>query len=410
VIGTPPKVGGALHGLKVVDLTMMLAGPYCSMMLADQGADVIKVEPPSGDITRGLGPFQAEDTTRHFGGYFQSINRNKRSIVLNLKEAADCDILVGLVANSDVLIENYRRGVMERFGLGYERLRKANPRLIYACLRGFGDPRSGESPYVDWPAYDVVAQAMGGVMAITGDTATGPIKTGPGIGDIVPAMMLAFGILAALRHADKTGEGQFLDIGMYDTMVALCERSIYQYSYEGTVADAGGNGHPLLCPFGIFPTADGWISIAAHQDNFWRELCKHIGRPDLAIDPRYSTNAARIERDAEVIGLVGDWTRAHTKAQIASKLGGIVPIGPVNNASEIYHDPHLRARGMLASVAQPGSKREAIIVNTPIRMSETPGGVWRRAPLLDEHRAEIIEEMQQGPLEAGENPAAERVI
>jgi crotonobetainyl-CoA:carnitine CoA-transferase CaiB-like acyl-CoA transferase len=387
---------GALQGLKVIDLTMMLAGPYCTMMLADQGANVIKVEPPAGDITRGLGPFQKGDGARHFGGYFQSINRNKRSIVLNLKEEADREILVGLVADADVLIENYRHGVMERFGLGYERLAKINSRLIYACLRGFGDPRSGASPYVDWPAYDVVAQAMGGVMAITGTAEkTGPVKSGPGIGDIVPAMMLAFGILAALRHAEQTGEGQFLDIGMYDTMIALCERSIYQYSYEGVIADLAGNGHPLLCPFGIFPTVDGWISIAAHQENFWRELCKHMERPELALDPRYATNAARVERDAEVIELVGDWTRAYTKAEVASKLGGRVPIGPVNNASDIYHDPHVKVRDMLASVKQPGSDREAVIVNTPIRMSGTPGGVKRRAPLLDEHRAEILEEMLQ---------------
>lgn len=387
---------GALQGLKVVDLTMMLAGPYCTMMLADQGADVIKVEPPAGDITRGLGPFQKEDSVRHFGGYFQSINRNKRSIMLNLKEEADRDILRELIASADVLIENYRCGVMERFGLGYELLRKINARLIYACLRGFGDPRSGASPYVDWPAYDVVAQAMGGVMASTGTAETGPVKTGPGIGDIVPAMMLAFGILAALRHAQKTGEGQFLDIGMYDTMVALCERSIYQYSYEGVIADPAGNGHPLLCPFGIFQTADGWISIAAHQDNFWRELCRYMGCPDLASDSRYATNAARVERGAEVIGLVGDWTRAHTKAEVASKLGGTVPVGPVNNASDIYHDAHVQVRDMLTGVDQPGSDREAVIVNTPIRMSETPGGVKRRAPLLDEHRTEILEELRRG--------------
>jgi crotonobetainyl-CoA:carnitine CoA-transferase CaiB-like acyl-CoA transferase len=389
---------GALRGVKVVDLTMMLAGPYCTMMLADQGADVIKVEPPAGDITRGLGPFQQEDSARHFGGYFQSINRNKRSIVLNLKEEADRDILLQLVAGADVLIENYRCGVMERLGLGYERLREINSRLIYACLRGFGDPRSGESPYMDWPAYDVVAQAMGGVMAITGTTETGPIKTGPGIGDLVPAMMLGFGILAALRHAQKTGQGQFLDIGMYDAMIALCERCIYQYSYEGVIAEPAGNGHPLLCPFGIFPTADGWISIAAHQDNFWRELCKHMGRSDLGIDPRYSTNSARVEHDVEVIGLVGDWTRTHTKAEVASKLAGKVPIGPVHNASDIYHDPHVKVRDMLKRVEQPGSDREAVIVNSPIRMSETPGGVKRRAPLLDEHREEILREMQQpGP-------------
>ena len=400
---------GALRGLKIIDLTMMLAGPYCTMMLADQGADVIKIEPPSGDVTRALGPFQSEDSARHFGGYFQSINRNKRSIVLNLKDEADRDILLKLIASADVLVENYRCGVMERLGLGYERLKATNSRLVYACLRGFGDPRSGSSPYVDWPAYDVVAQAMGGVMAITGNAATGPVKTGPGIGDIVPAMMLAFGILAALRHAQRTGQGQFLDVGMYDTMVALCERSMYQFSYEGVIADAAGNGHPMLCPFGIFPTADGWISIAAHQENFWRDLCKQMQRPELASDPRYSTNAARVQHDAEVIETVASWTRRHTKADLALQLGGIVPIGPVNNARDIYHDPHMQARDMLTSVQQPGSQRESVIVNTPIRMSETPGGVKRRAPLLDEHRVAILEEMRQIQPRYNSESAAEQM-
>tara|TARA_R110001606_G_scaffold12165_4_gene52340 strand:- start:18007 stop:19203 length:1197 start_codon:yes stop_codon:yes gene_type:complete len=381
---------GALSGVRVLDLSMMLAGPYCTMMLADQGAEVIKIEPPTGDTTRTLGPYNDDDKERMFGGYFQSINRNKKGIVLNLKEECDRQIFLKLVTKSDVLVENYRSGVMERLGLGYDSLIKQNPKLVYACVRGFGDPRSGASPYLQWPAYDVVAQAMGGSMAITGERDGAPMKIGPGIGDTVPAMMLAFGILAALRHSERTGEGQFVDIAMYDGMIALCERSIYQYSYTGKAPKPEGNNHPLLCPFGIFPTTDGWVSIAAHQENFWSALCRHMGRPELATDPSYASNAARLNNQDHVISVVSEWTRLRTKAEVASILGGEVPVGPVNNAEDIIKDPHTAMRGMLASVDQPGSTRSVVIANTPLRFSSTPGGVRNRAPMLDEHRAQIF--------------------
>jgi formyl-CoA transferase len=227
-------------------------------------------------------------------------------------------------------------------------------------------------------------------MAITGALNGAPMKVGPGIGDIVPAMFLAFGILAAVRHAERTGRGQFVDVAMYDAMVALCERSIYQYSYIGEVPKPEGNGHPLLCPFGLFPTRDGWVSIAAHQDNFWKALCRLLDQPEMATHPDYATNADRVQHQAEVIDFVSRWTQAHTKAEVAAILGGDVPVGPVNDAADIWNDPHTGARNMLATVEQPGSPREAVIANTPIRLSETPGGVRHRAPILDEHREVIL--------------------
>lgn len=265
---------GALDGLTVVDLTQMLAGPYASMMLADQGARVIKVEPPGGDETRRTGP-HIENALRiedgGYGSYFASINRGKESIVLDLKQEAGKEVLLRLIESADVVIENFRAGVMERLGLGYEALAKVNPRLVYATLRGFGDRRSGASPYADWPAYDPVAQAMGGIMGITGSVPGGPpTKVGPGVGDILPAMFLSFGIASACWRAQRTGRGQFVDVGMVDSVLAVCERIIFQYSSTGVVPRPEGNGHPLLCPFGMFPAKDGFVSIGIPRDEFWR--------------------------------------------------------------------------------------------------------------------------------------------
>src|SRR5579862_4598789 len=203
---------GALSGLKVIDLTRMLAGPYCTMMLADLGADVLKVEPIGGDPIRNFGPWSSDDRLKVLGGYFQSINRGKRSIVVDYRKPEGREVLKRMVAGADVIVENFRVGVMDRLGLSYESLHEINPRLIYGSVRGFGDPRTGASPYMNRPAYDVVVQAMGGLMSVTGPSADLPMKTGPGIGDIVPAMMLAIGILGAAWHAQRTGEGQFVDV------------------------------------------------------------------------------------------------------------------------------------------------------------------------------------------------------
>jgi crotonobetainyl-CoA:carnitine CoA-transferase CaiB-like acyl-CoA transferase len=287
-------------------------------------------------------------------------------------------------------VENFRAGVMDRLGLGYESLAADNPRLVYAAIRGFGDPRTGASPYVDRPAFDVVAQAMGGAMGITGPDATTPMKIGPGVGDIFPAALSAFGIMAAVHHAQRTGQGQFVDVAMYDGILAMCERLVYQYSYTGRSPAPEGNQHPILCPFGVFPAKDGMVTIGCPRDSFWRELADAMGRPELASDPKFLTNNDRLAHASETVGIVEAWTRGRTKAEIATALDGRVPFGPVNTAADIYADPHVAARDMLVEVEHPGSAAPVTIASTPIRMTLTPGGVARRAPLTGEDTDEVL--------------------
>ena len=382
---------GALAGLKVIDLTQMLAGPYCTMLLADQGADVIKIEPLNGDPTRAFGPFPADDIDHHFGGYFQSTNRNKKSIAIDLKSEEGKRMFRRLCRDADVVAENFRAGVMDRLGIGYEILAAENPKLVYAAIRGFGDPRTGASPYVDRPAFDVVAQAMGGAMGVTGPDAMTPMKIGPGVGDIFPAALAAFGIMAALRHAEKTGEGQFVDVAMYDGIVAMCERIIYQQSYTGRSPVPEGNQHPILCPFGTFTASDGQVTVGCPRDSFWKELTAIMGRSELGQDPKFATNNARLAHSAETIAIVEGWTSARTKSDIALALDGKVPFGPVNTAADIFADPHIEARHMLVEVEHPGSSRPVTIASTPVRMTKTPGGVTHRAPLTGEDTSGVLE-------------------
>jgi crotonobetainyl-CoA:carnitine CoA-transferase CaiB-like acyl-CoA transferase len=380
-----PAPFGALADIRIIDLTQMLAGPYGTMMLADHGAQVVKVEPPEGDMTRRGGPFRQDDALRVLGGYFQSIDRNKFSVCLDLKTEAGREALKALVRGADAVVENFRAGVMERLGVGWETLREVNPRLVYGCLRGFGDPRTGASPYVDWPAFDPVAQAMGGIMAITGPDPATPTKVGPGVGDIVPGMMLAFGLLAAIHHARRTGEGQFVDVAMVDAVLAVCERTVYQRSVQGVTPGPEGNHHPFLVPFGLFPAADGWIALAAQQDPVFEALCVALGAPQMAADARFSTHAARFTHRIELFAELGERTRAFTKAELTARLGGKIPYGPVLNIAEIEADPHFAVRAMLAEVEQPGSAAPVKVAGVPVKMTATPGGVRQRAPFLGEH-------------------------
>ncbi len=389
------SVTGALDGVVVIDFTQMLSGPFAAMMLADQGARVIKVEPPGGDQTRKFGPFRPGQLTMPdggYGGYFASTNRNKDGIVVDLKSEAGRDVIKRLVAKADIVIENFRAGVMERLGLGYETLAEINPRLVYGAIRGFGDSRTGKSPYGDWPAYDVVAQAMGGIMGITSTEAGGqPTKIGPGVGDIVPAMQCAFGLVSALFRAQRTGRGQFVDVAMVDGVLALCERIVFQHGIDGTVPGPEGNSHPLLCPYGLFPAKDGWVAIGCPHDDFWRLLARCMGRQDLADDGRYTLTPDRLARRAEVEGAVSAWTSVRTKAEIAADLGGKVPFGPVLRVDEIFADGHTASRRMLATVDLPGvPEHPLVIADTAIKMTETPGGVRRRAPLVGEHTGTVL--------------------
>ena len=388
--------GGALDGLVVIDLTQMLAGPYSTMMLADQGARVIKVEPPGGENTRRAGPRTEGALGIEQGGYgpyFASVNRNKESIVLDLKTPQGKDALLRLIDRADALVENFRSGVMERLGLAYETLILRNPKLVYATLRGFGDPRTGLSPYADWPAYDPVAQAMGGIMGITGPVAGGaPTKVGPGIGDIAPGMFLAFGITSACWRAQRTGRGQFVDVAMTDAVLAVCERIVYQYSVTGLIPGTEGNGHPLLCPFGLFPASDGWVSLGVPNDRFWVPLTLKMGQPELSVDPRYRTNDDRIAQRSEVESLVSKWTSRHTREELTVLLGGEIPFAPVYTAADVFADPHYRARQMLVDTEYPGSVKPLVLAGTPVKMSETPGAVRQRAPLVGEHSEAVLAE------------------
>jgi crotonobetainyl-CoA:carnitine CoA-transferase CaiB-like acyl-CoA transferase len=382
----PTAAFGSLSDIKILDLTQMLAGPYGTMILADHGAQVIKVEGPDGDITRSAGPYKEGDNVHALGGYFQSVDRNKRSICLDLKTEEGKRIFKELVKQVDAVTENFRAGVMDRLGLSYETLRDVNPRLVYGALRGFGDRRTGHSPYQDWPAFDVVAQAMGGVMAITGPDAMTPTKVGPGIGDIVPGIMLGFGVLAAVHHARRTGVGQFVDVSMVDAVLAVCERMVWQHSVQGLRPGPEGNHHPFLCPFGMFPASDGFVTIAAQQDDFFSVLVAGIDAPELLTDPNFKDREARTRNRHRLINELNRRTSRFTKGQLIERLAGKIPFGPVMDIAEIMVDPHFAAREMIVDVEQPGAA-PIQIAGVPIKMTETPGGVMRRSPLLGEDTA-----------------------
>ncbi len=384
---------GPLVDVRVLDLTQHLAGPYCTMLLADMGADVIKVESPSGDPPRWLGPHTEVDDDHDLGGYFASVNRNKRAIVLDLKEESDRDLLLRLVDDADVLVENYRAGVMDKLGLGYEIIHDRNPKLVYGAIRGFGDPRTGETPYTYRPAYDIVAQAMSGFVSITGTEGGERVSAGPSIGDLYPATMAAVGVLGALHHARATGEGQFVDIGMADALLALCESMVWRYSYTGEVQAPLGTAHASVCPFEIYATADGACAIAAPGTADWAELCRIVGREDLIDDDETRTPRRRMRHRKMIRDVIETWTRVRTTEAVVDVLAGRVPVGPVHDATTLVDDPHVRAREMLVAIDHPGSARPVLTPNTPLRFTATPGGVYRSAPRLGEHTAEILAEL-----------------
>jgi crotonobetainyl-CoA:carnitine CoA-transferase CaiB-like acyl-CoA transferase len=382
---------GPLQDLRILDLTQALAGPYCTMLLADLGADVIKIEPPQGDMTRGMPPWIGPREDAPYGGYFASINRNKRSIVLNLRHERDRETFFRLAETADAVVENSKAGVMDRLGVGYETIRARNPRIVYGAIRGFGDPRTGRSPYTDWPAYDIIAQSMGGLVATTGPEGSGGYPAGASIGDMFPGTLAALGVVSAIHRARMTGEGQFVDVAMYDAVIALCENAIYQYSFGGRVLAPKGTGHAALCPFDIFETSDGAVAITASTPVHWNMLCALIGRVDLIDDPRTFENVARLQNTALVLDAISSWTKLHTRAEVIAELSGRVPVGPVNTVTDIFADPHVHARAMLADIELPGGAH-ARIAAPPLKFTETPAGVYRRPPLLDEHRGEILAE------------------
>lgn len=385
---------GPLTGVRIIDFTRALAGPFCTMLLADLGADVVKIEPPEGDFSRFSEPYPENDTERAFGGYFASINRNKRGVMVDLKDPAEHKRILALVDGADAVVENFRVGIMEKLGLGYETLHERNPKLVYAAIRGFGDPRTGASPYAEWPSYDVVAQAMGGIVSMTGTEDGQVLKVGASVGDLYPGTIAALGIVSALLHARATGEGQFLDVAMVDAITALCEAAVYRYTYAGTVTRPLGNSHPQLTPFDVYETADGRCAIAAPTQNHWALLCAHMERTDLIHDPRTLSNKDRVEHAPFVKETVSSWTKARTTREVIEILGGSVPVGPVNDAEDLFNDPHLHARKMLVAVDHPGSPRPVVLPNSPIHFTATPSGIYRRPPKLGEHNEEVFAEIE----------------
>jgi len=382
---------GPLKGLKVLDFTQALAGPFCTQQLSDLGADVVKVEAlDGGDLTRGSGPFHEADAEHRYSGYFQSINRGKRSIAVDLKTPEGVALIKRLIPGFDVVVENFRVGVMDRLGLSYETLAALNPKLVYAAIRGFGDPRTGASPYVEWPAYDVVAQAMGGMMGITGLAGGTPIKIGPGVGDTVPALYAALGVVSAVLHARETGAGQFLDVAMTDAVLGVCERIVHQYSFGHQTPGPEGNHHPFLLPFGVYPAADGFVALACPGDAFFRGLAQALSAPEILDEPEFATPKARAANRAAVIERLSTLTARHTKAELQRRLGGVVPFGPVLNIDEIARDPHFAARGMLAEIDIPGLPGPLRVAGQPIKFAGTSAAIRGRAPDLGQHTDAVL--------------------
>ncbi|MEL7157418.1 MAG: CoA transferase [Actinomycetota bacterium] len=384
---------GPLSDIRIIDLTQAIAGPWSTMMLADLGADVIKVESPHGDMQRNVAPYTLDDTERAYGGSFGSYNRNKRGVMLDLRQDDDKERFLDLVASADAIVENMRAGVMDGLGLSYETIKARNERIVYGAIRGFGDPRTGASPYADWPAYDVIAQAHGGLVSMNGSSPDERVQVGPFLGDIYPGTVGALAFLAAIHHAKRTGEGQFVDVAMTDSIMAITEQGVMRYSYMGRGdTPPSGNSSDFVVPFDVYDTADGAVAIASPTNSHWKALAPIIGRPELLTDERTATPRDRVKNRELVDAALTEWTAALTNAEVVEALGGKVPVGVVNKPGDLFTDDHVAARHMLVAVDQPAG-RPVVQVNTPMKFTETATGVYRRAPALGEHNDEVFDEL-----------------
>lgn len=375
-------MSSSLEGLRVLDLTRVLVGPYTTMILADLGAEVIKLEiPEQGDDARHYPP--------HINGesaYFMSLNRNKQSMTLNLKSEGGKALLLDLVRKVDVLVENFRPGTMERLGLGYETLKAVNPRLIYAAASGFGQT----GPYSQQPAYDGVVQAMGGIMSITGQIDGEPTRVGTSIGDIAAGLFTAIGILAAVIHREKSGQGQLVDVAMLDCQVALLENAIARYTAAGEVPGPIGNRHPSITPFEPFATLDGQLMVAVGNNALWVKFCDAIGETGLAADPRFTTNTLRTQNYEALRPLIAASMAQKTTAEWVSILQSAgVPNGPINSVDMVITDPQVVAREMVVDVEHPVAGLTKL-PGIPIKMNVTPGEIRQPAPLLGQHTRQIL--------------------
>jgi CoA:oxalate CoA-transferase len=355
------------------------------MMLADYGADVIKIEPPKvGDDSRAFGPFVGKESA-----YFMSLNRNKRSMVLNFKRQEDCDLFKEMIQQADVVVENYRPGTMEKFGLGYEELKKIKPDLIYAACSGFGHT----GPYVHKPAYDIIVQAMGGIMSITGSEGGEPTRVGASVGDIIAGLFSSIGVMMAVYHRERTGEGQKVDVGMLDCQVAILENAISRYLVSGVAPQPVGNRHPSITPFEAYTASDGYIIVGAGNDRLWEKLCNLIGRSELIADERFSDNLKRTQHVRELKVILDAVFKVKTINEWMEELEAAgVPCAPINTVDKVLNDPQIKARDMIVELEHPVAGLMKV-PGVPIKLSATPGSVDTPAPLLGQHTEEIMKEL-----------------
>ncbi len=377
-------LAGALDGIRVVDLTRVLSGPFCTMLLADLGADVIKVEGPEGDPTRTIGAGR-----EGLSWYFAAFNRNKRSILLDLKRSADREVLARLIETADVLVENFRPGVLEAMGFAQARLEALNPRLVTCSINGFGSV----GPYRDRPAFDFVAQAMSGFMATNGVEGGPPLRTAAPLTDLAAGLYAALGIVAGLRARDRTGRGQRVEATMLGSMLSLLGYLAPEFFATGKPPPRTGNDHPILAPYGLFATADRAIAIAPANEAIVRKLFAELGLEALLEDPRYASNAERVKRREELRARIeAVLSTAQAEVWIARLNAAGVPCGPVNGLAEAMADPQVDALGMVLDVPHPG---HGVVRMTgfPMRLEGTPCALRRPAPRLGEHTGEVLAEL-----------------
>lgn len=379
----------ALSGFKVIDVSRLLTGPYCSMLLADLGADVTKIEVPGrGDDARLFGPFAQGES-----GYFMTLNRNKRGMTLDLRRPEGRAVFTDMIASADVLLENFTAGTMEEWGLGYEDLKKLNPRLVYASITGFG--RFG--PYAQRVAFDAIAQAMGGLMSITGYPDKPPTRVGTSLGDINAGVFTAVGILAALLQRSRTGEGQQIDISMHDCIFAILENAVTRYTIGGQNPARIGSRHASVAPYDVFKASDGHVIIACANQATWERLCVAMDKKHLITDTRFLLNDNRATNITDLSEIINTWAGSHTLQEILTLLEGhSVPAAPILTIADLADNPHLKARNMLIETAHPVAGK-VIIPGNPIKLSASPDTIETPAPVLGQHTEEILTELGYPP-------------
>jgi formyl-CoA transferase len=376
----------ALEGLRVIDLTQAMAAPFCTMNLADMGADVIKIEPPGeGEQTRRLGPAQKNGHS----ATFMAVNRDKRSLAVDLKRPDGVAVVRRLAATADVFVQNYRPGVAERLGLGYADLRAINPRLVYCAVSGFG----ATGPYASRGGYDLIAQGMSGIISVTGDEEGPPAKAGVPISDLAAGLFAAYGILAALEHRERTGEGQLVDTSLLEAALALTVWESSEYWVTGRAPRPLGSAHRLAAPYQAIRASDGYFTVGANNDKLFEGFCRATRRLDLLENARFAGRAARLANRAALIAEIEKTTVTETRAFWLERLEREgVPSGPINTYPEVLSDPHTLARGMVVDLVHPGAG-DVKALGIPVKLSETPGVVDRAAPLVGQHTAEILTEL-----------------